>query len=266
MIQGSREWHSWRVGKIGASQIGPIIGADSFGKTPYSTWLEIMGRSQFEGNVFTEHGKKMEPRARSKYEHLTGESMGPACATHSYYPMCISSLDGFCATIRKLLEIKCPMGQSVLNSVMLGRVPSYYVPQVYYQLAVTGADSLAFFVYHHRRGISRIVEVKPNFEYQQRLILAAVNFWNAYVRTDTPPPLLSHDVKLVSEPLVTELCLEIEAGHKTIPKHKIDFLKERVVRMAGHHNVRCGNVEISTVIRRGQFSFHKLVVNPREAA
>jgi putative phage-type endonuclease len=264
LVQGSPQWLERRRKGIGSGEIGTLMGLRTFEQTPYSIFLDKFGLAPiFQGNYATRHGQKYEPVARRRYEKLTGELMPATFAVHSHFLMCFASLDGYHWPQKKILEIKCPIGKAVVSAALLGRVAAHYIPQVYYQLAVTGADALTFLVYHHNRKIFQTVKVRPNLEYQRQLILTASEFWNKHVLTGTPPPLEPDDIKLVMNPLVKEICLEIEERHPVLPRHKLDFMKERVIRIGGHQHVRCGNVQITTVIRKGNFHFHKLTINNR---
>lgn len=260
-VQDSPEWHEWRLGGIGASEIPAIIGVCPY-NTPHGVWLVKTKRSKgFEGNSFTEHGKTLEAAARARYELINMEDMPPACATHPKFTVCRASLDGWNPELKRVLEIKCPKGRSVIDAALAGQVAEHYWPQVQFQLAVTGADDLDFFVYHDELKEHALVHVKPDVEYQGKLIAAAIEFWEKYVLTDTPPPLTDHDIKIVETPDIQAICEAIKALDPKKDKVKMDAFKARAVGLAGHPKMKCGNVQISTVLRNGKFSYHKLTVS-----
>jgi len=262
LVQGSPEWHTWRTKGIGASEISAIIGADIYGSTPYSTWLVKTKRAKgFEGNSFTIHGQETEGKARARYELVTMEDMPPACATHPTYNVCISSLDGISADGKLILELKCPISSGTIDSAVAGKVPDHYWPQVQYQLAVTGAEKCHFFVYHEQTGTHALVEVLPDVKYQGFLIAQALEFWEKYILTDTPPPLTDKDVKeIVDHPELEAICKSIVEGKDRLSKKELDSLKKIAVELSGHPKFKYGKVQISTVNRSGVFSFHKLTV------
>lgn len=265
MIQGTPEWEKWRSGGIGASEMPAIIGVCPY-NTPHGIWLVKTGRSKgFEGNSFTEHGKVTEAAARARYELINMEDMPPACATHPTFLVCRASLDGFNRELRRILEMKCPKGRQVIDAALAGRVAEHYWPQVQYQLAVTGADELDFFVFHEESKTHALVRVLPDVAYQGALIAAAVGFWGKYVLTNTPPPLTDRDVKIVETPDIFEICESIKAKKDQMPKAEIDRLKAAAVALAGHPKMKCGNVQISTVNRNGKFSYHKLTIGAGSA-
>lgn len=260
MIQDTVEWHEWRKSIIGASEIAAIMGVCLY-STAHDVFMVKTGRSKgFEGNSFTEHGKELEATARARYELINMEDMPPACATHPEFKVCGASLDGWNQELKRVLEIKCPKGRSVIDAALAGKVADHYMPQVQYQLAVTGADELDFFVYHDETKTHALVKVLPDVVYQGKLVAAAIDFWNKYILTDTAPPLTDRDVKIVDDPKISSICEKIKSEKDTLPKKNLDAMKAEAVRLAGHPKMKCGNVQISTVLRAGKFSYHKLTV------
>jgi predicted phage-related endonuclease len=145
--------------------------------------------------------------------------------------------------------------------VKAGKIPEHYWPQVQYQLAVTGADLCHFFVYHEETDADYLVEVKPDVQYQGKIISAVLDFWQKYVLTDTAPALTDKDVKLIEDDgSIKSLCEKLLMDKDTMKKAMLDSLKAEIVKLAGHPKMRCGSVQISTVLRKGAFSYHKLTI------
>lgn len=263
MMQNSPEWIEWRSKGIGASEMAAVLGICPY-KTRYQLWLEKTGRSKgFEGNSFTAHGQETEAKARSRYELMTMEDMAPACATHPKYEFCRASLDGLKSDNSLVLEIKCPKGASLIDAAKTGKVLEHYIPQVQFQLAVTGADLLHFFVYHSDTQQDALVEVKPDIEYQGKLIAAAFEFWEL-VKHDTPPPLTEKDAKLVDDPEVVKICERLLSVKDN--KADADFLKAQVIELGGHSKVRCGNVLVSRSLTKTGKESYRLTVRSVEGA
>lgn len=262
MVQGSQEWLDWRMSGIGASEIAALMGVCPY-NTPHSVWLVKTKRVKgFEGNSFTEHGKDTEAAARARYELQTMEDMPPACATHPTFKMCLASFDGWNKEQKKLLEIKCPVGESVITDALAGIVSAHYLPQCQYQMGVAGADNLDFFVFHEATKRDALVEVKADIAYQGKLFATAEHFWNTYVLTDTPPPLTDRDVKIVEDNDDLLKLSEIILNQKDSgAKKALDLLKHQFIEIGGHNKVKCGRVQVSTVNRQGKFSYYKLTVS-----
>lgn len=268
MEQGSTEWHEWRLGGIGASEISAIRGTCPY-NTKHDVWLVKTKRSKgFEGNSFTQHGQETEGAARARYELITMEDMPPALATHPTYSICRASLDGLRADGKLILEIKCPSGLQTLEAAKAGIVPGHYKAQVQYQMAVAGADVCHFFVWHAATQQHALVEEKADVQMQGELIAAALDFWAKHVLTDIPPELTDRDVKIipVDDAQIAPLCALIKDGKDALTKSQLDAMKADAVKLAGHPKMKCGDVQISTVMRAGKFSYHKLTISKSEAS
>lgn len=246
IIQNSPEWHARRLRGVGASEVAAVLGICPY-NTAYQLWQVKTRRVEgFEGNSFTLHGQETEGRARARYELLTMEDMPPAFAQHPKYEVCFANLDGINSDNSLILEIKCPKGRSTLDSALANTVPAHYIPQVQYQLAVTGADLLHFFVYHDETKQQALVEVKPDIEYQGMLINEVLKFWE-FVKTDTPPPLTDRDVKEITNNTVISAHCALLKELKDNKKAKVesDKLKAKIIELGGHSKIRCGDVLIS---------------------
>lgn len=145
LVQGSEEWRLARVGSVGASRVADIIAKT---KTGYST-----SRANYEAElvcerltgVATEHytnaamvwGTEKEPEARAAYEFMRNvdvEVVG--LVKHPRIPKTHASPDGL-INDDGLLEIKCPQQAAHLETLLSNKVPTKYVTQMMWQLAVT---------------------------------------------------------------------------------------------------------------------------------
>lgn len=265
MIQGSPEWHAWRMGGLGASEVAAVIGVCPY-NTPTDIWLVKTGRKKgFEGNSFTEHGKETEGKARARYELKHMEDMTDAIVVHPAFPICRASLDGVRADGKLILEIKCPVGHSTIDAAKAGKVPDHYWPQVQWQLAASGADECHFFVFHEASGEDALVIVKSDVSYQGKIIAECQAWWDKYVVANVPPPLTERDVKEIAGEEIEVICDLIKTSRDSMSKSELDKLKAKAVAIAAHPKMRCGSVQISTVLRNGKFSYHKLTIQKEGA-
>ncbi len=250
MEQGSNEWLEWRRKGIGASDVATIIGASPW-STPYQLWLDKTGRKQaFEGNAATVRGQELESKARSRYELETLEDMPPGIAIHPKYDICRASLDGIRADNKLILEIKC-MGEKNHALAMAGQIPEYYIPQMQFQLAATGADVCHFFAFGPDES-SKLIEVVPDIKMQGELISAAMTFWEKFVLADIAPPLESADDKEVDPKEFEELFVMAASGHEKS--------KAEIIRLGGHTKIRCGKYLLSKSITKSGKDTYRLTV------
>lgn len=261
LIQGSTEWHEWRKKGIGASDTPAVMGVSPW-STPHRVWLEKTGRKKsFEGNFVTNKGSEKESKARALYELVSLENMQDACGTHPKYDFIRASFDGVTNDGKKILEIKVP-SEEVRVDAAEGKIPIYYKIQIQQQLLVSGADQCDFFTYNPKTDSYEIVEVKPDLKMQAEIIVALETFWNNHVLKDIPPALTDKDAKKVNDNAeVKELCQNIKAFRDTATKDEMDSWKAKIVKLGGHSKIKCGDVQISTVLRNGVFSYHKLTIS-----
>lgn len=89
-------------------------------------------------NKAMQWGTDIEPQARDYYSHFTGNdveecgfALHPTMANFGASPDGLVGADG-------LLEIKCPLSSSHLQTLISDRVPEQYIPQMITQCVVTG--------------------------------------------------------------------------------------------------------------------------------
>jgi putative phage-type endonuclease len=146
IIQGSPEWLAQRVGKVTASRVADVIAKT---KTGYSAtranYLAQLVAERLTGqptdtfkNAAMQHGTDTEPLARMAYETETGFMVTEVpMIDHPTIAMSGASPDGLVSD-DGLVEIKCPNTSTHIETLITGKVPSKYVPQMQWQMACTG--------------------------------------------------------------------------------------------------------------------------------
>lgn len=143
--QGTPEWFAQRLGKATASRIKDIVAKT---KTGYSTsrdkYLTQLLLERLTGTVAESYsdaamawGNDTEPFARAAYEAQKGVMVDQvAFINHPTIEMAGASPDGLVGD-DGLVEIKCPMSHTHLES-LLGGIDDQYKVQVQWQMACTG--------------------------------------------------------------------------------------------------------------------------------
>jgi len=143
--QGTPEWFAQRLGKATASRIKDIVAKT---KTGYSTsrdkYLTQLLLERLTGTVAESYandamswGTEQEPFARAAYEAKMGVMVDQvAFINHPTIEMAGASPDGLVGD-DGLVEIKCPMSHTHLES-LLGGLDDQYKVQVQWQMACTG--------------------------------------------------------------------------------------------------------------------------------
>lgn len=144
--QGSPEWKAQRCGKVTASRIADIIAKT---KTGYSTtranYAAELVCERLTGNA-AEHytnaamqwGTDKEPEAKAAYELMRDIDIVEAeFVLHPKIAMTGASPDGYVGDVG-LIEIKCPITATHIDTLLKGQVPDKYEVQMLWQMACTG--------------------------------------------------------------------------------------------------------------------------------
>ena len=146
MEQGTEEWRLARCGKVTASRVADIIAKTKSGystsRANYMAELicERLTGVPTEGFVSSamQHGTATEPMARTAYEnHSNVLVMETGLVPHNTIAMAGASPDGLVGD-GGLVEIKCPITATHIETLLGQSVPSRYNTQMQWQMACTG--------------------------------------------------------------------------------------------------------------------------------
>jgi len=190
--QSTNEWHQLRLGKITASRIADVMTTiktgEAAGRINYRAQLvaERLTGSPTESfsNAAMAWGTEHEPMAREVYECKTGYIVEQvAFVDHPTIPMTGASPDGLIDD-DGLVEIKCPNTATHIDTLLAGKAPAKYIPQMQWQLCVTGRqwcdfvsfdprlpEDLQLAIYRVERDEGLIAE----YEYKVREFLQSVD-------------------------------------------------------------------------------------------
>lgn len=146
IVQGSAEWHQIRLGKVTASRVADIVAKTKSGystsRANYAAQLIVERLTGTAQEGFTspamQWGIDMEPEARAAYEYnraanveLVGFVPHPIIADTGASPDGLVGSEG-------LVEIKCPITATHIETLTGKSVQAKYVTQIQWQLACTG--------------------------------------------------------------------------------------------------------------------------------
>lgn len=174
MEQRSSEWFAARLGKVTASKVASILAKkDSATRADYLTDLvleRLTGKQQeFYQNESMQWGTETEPQARMAYEAFKGvlvDEKGfidhPTIANFGCSPDGLVGEEG-------LIEIKCMMSKNHLSTLLSGKAPTKYIPQMQTQMAVMNRQWCDF------------VSFDPRLPEDLQLFVVRVNRDNEYI-------------------------------------------------------------------------------------
>ena len=145
ILQGSKEWHELRLGKITASRITDVLASpDSITRNKYKNELI---RQRMTGvivesysNIHMERGIALEPLARASYEVLYKTMVNQvAFVGHPTIEMAGASPDGLVGD-KGLIEIKCPTPDNHIENLINDVAPKKYYGQMQWQMACLKKD------------------------------------------------------------------------------------------------------------------------------
>ena len=157
MEQRTQEWFDARLGKVTASRVADVIAKTKTGvstsRQNYLTQIvteRLTGKKADGGyiNQAMQDGIDREEAARSLYELKYGEVKKVGFIDHPTVAMSGASPDGMISSGEGVLEIKCPIETTHTTTLMTDKVPSKYITQIQWQMAVTGARFAHFVSYN----------------------------------------------------------------------------------------------------------------------
>jgi len=257
--QGSDEWLAMRKSHIGSSDIPIILGISPF-KTAYVLWQEKTGRKgQDEPSFAMMMGHSKEEEARNVYIKSTGNYVIPRTCSMESWNVAIASLDGCNETGDIICEIKCPGEKSFMDSVEKG-VPAHYKAQIQWQLMVSNAKICHYFCYIDEDKF-HMIEVKPDKEYQEGLLIAARDFWG-FIENDIAPPLTPKDY-LVNEDDEANSLAEKWKEKRNLKKELEEEMKELQAKLLeytddGNTLFKKAEVRVARISKKGVVDWKKV--------
>jgi predicted phage-related endonuclease len=204
LIQGSPEWHQFRLDHDGASEAAPMLGLSK--NVTRSELLRVKHTgiakefSDFVQERILDHGHEVEALARPIVEELIGEELYPA--TYSYGRLSAScdglTMDGLIAFEHK------QWARELAASVARGELPDEHQPQCQQVLLVTGAEQLIFAVSDGTPEHFESMQVLPDKAWQDRIIAGWAQF-HEDLKTYTPPEVIPAAVAAPIKALPTVL-------------------------------------------------------------
>jgi len=256
LIQGSEEWHAFRKSRIGASDSAAILGVSKW-STAMQLWERKLGIANEQSvNFAMSRGVDLEDEARNAFTKLKNIVTIPTVVQHETLDWCIASLDGLSLCYKYALEIKVP-GREAHLSALAGVVPSYYIPQLQHQLAVTGLDMIYYYSYDGQN--NACIEVYRDQEYIDELIEEELKFYKCMV-TCTPPELTERDYNIRTDDewkyAVIDWCKANQLYQEW--KEELERSREVLTRLSQSRNSKGFGVKVQKIMRQGAVQYSEI--------
>lgn len=178
------EWGDWRSKGVGASDLPKILGISPY-MSPWQLWKIKTGQDTWESDDYAKRrGRRLEATCRALAQESLGVSLSPLCIQHPTDPWARASLDGIDFECRVMAELKAsrfPIHVSILK----GEMPEEYMPQVQWQMLVSGLEECWFCNYSEKALVAgtpdqfATIKVEADRTVQRELLCLARNFKNS---------------------------------------------------------------------------------------
>lgn len=249
--QGSAEWLALRRKCIGASDIPVIMGISPF-TTRYQLWKDKLGLEEIHVTRNMQYGKDNEENARNTFCIEHDIDLVPRVCLHSN-DWALASLDGLSVDGNLACEIKCP-GSEAHNLAANGKIPSYYIPQVQWQMFVTGLQQVYYYSWSHFS--NHTIIVKRDDILISEMVKEGEKFLRL-VRENEPPELCDRDYFERNDHEWTLKASEWFAVHNRLKMLEIkeEQLRGELIRLSGDINTMGAGVKLRRIPRKGNVEY-----------
>jgi len=248
--QNTPEWHEWRSGVIGASDV-PDLMADRWAQL----YAKKAGTDLKIDNVHTRRGHELEPNARRWAEEKFETVFQPICVQHQKDTFLAASLDGYDPVNEVVLEIKCPLvlPQTIKSHKEFQR----YWTQVQAQLLCSGAK-FAYLVYY-KEGGQLVEKIERDEKFMQQIEKKASEFFDKHLKPKVAPQDPYKDLN--DNPDAVQIASEFEELDRRFKEMKElhDAKKKELLEISQGENIRVGNVISYSTKPRETFDYAKMI-------
>ncbi len=184
-------WLKERKTYIGGTDIGAIIGANPSYRTALDVYLDKTSEGVVEVTSEPAYwGSALEPVIAEEYSKRTGfdVEVPVGLIRHKDHKFIAANIDRWANGGGHILECKTAgfMKAHEWGEVGTDQIPECYKYQVAYYAAITGVSRVDIAVLIGGQEF-RIYQYLKDKEMEDKLIRAAILFWNKYILTNTPP-------------------------------------------------------------------------------
>ena len=258
--QSGHDWLAWRKNGIGSSDIGVINGSNPY-KTPLQLWEIKCGfREEDPINAAMQHGITHEDIARQWINENFNLHLKPICVEDPEVDYFRASLDGFDFDHQVLVEIKCPVSESVLERARTSQaIPDYWIDQLQWGIMLTNPKRAIFALWDYRYEQCITLDMFGMTEQIQSLRVKAKAFWR-HVQLGKPPEPSDKDYITVEDPQLHELLIEykeIIRQEKQLGDRKKE-LKEQIIPFGKDYSFQAHGFKVKKMPGKGTYDMERM--------
>lgn len=258
--QEGSEWLHWRKQGIGATDISVIMGSNPY-STPLQIWEMKCGfRDEPELNHAMAHGKTYEPIAREWMNQQHQLFLKAICVEDAEEPLFRASLDGYDFQTDTLVEIKCPITESVLEKARMQQaIPEYWYDQMQWQIMIAQPKRaiMALWDYRHEQCIT--IDMFGITNRIKKMREKAKEFWH-YVQIGKEPPVSAKDFREVDDVELTTYLLEYQnlAEKRKVADARMKEVKEQIAKFCSDGNISSHGFKVQKIALPPKYDYEKM--------
>lgn len=259
--QGSKEWHDWRLGGIGGSEISIVSGTNPY-KTPIELWKVKTGIEKEEdlsNKFFVKRGSELEPKARELINDHLSSKFEP-CLFQGKLEHMKYSCDGYDKSKNEILEIKA-LGEKNHSLFIKTNEPlPYYYDQIQWGMAISETKKCYFASYNPSfANPLHIIEVSENKDRQKFLINLSKEFWKNVINKIQPEPSEKDFIEIKTN----DFFILKTKYEEAISKYKeseiiLNNIKEKIKEFSSGRNISGFGMKCFTSKRKGNIDYSKI--------
>ena len=250
----TKEWLDYRKDKIGMSDLGAIMGKDSW-TSPLMKYEEKVFDKKRSSNAAMQRGHEEEPRARDWINEKFGTNYQPVVLQSLIYPWLMCSLDGLdLAADHPILEIKTP-GKHTLDHAAQGIISEGYQIQCQGQMWFTGLEKVLFVAWDGKMGLR--LSIQRNEKLVSEIESSAKAFRSRIINLDPPEPI-GMDEHVIIDPSMNVKAERLREIDKVLNQLQVEreSICEDLKKACGDHSVNvCNGYRISQFLRKGNIPY-----------
>ncbi|MGZ5080859.1 MAG: lambda-exonuclease family protein [Usitatibacter sp.] len=259
--QGTPEWHAWRAGGIGGSDMPVLFGVSRF-KTKHQLWLEKQGLAKSDDgkNAYIKaKGHEREIELRAYASDILEEPLAVTCLQGDL-PWQRVSVDGITSDARIIVEAKLMKREDFIALRDHKIVPAEYRPQLAHQVVTSGAGA-CLFVGKNDALDEKAHYLVPRQELEDLDTVERGNaFWKLVEDGEEPEPDESEIITLDNEE-VRALANRFRMAKLQIAKYEKEQeeVAAQLKALAGEaRKARCGDVTLTRFFKKGNVDYKKI--------
>lgn len=261
--QGTPEWHAWRQGGIGSSDMPVLFGVSRF-KTKHQLWLEKQGlaKKDTSNGYIKARGHVHEKTLRAYAEEIIEEPLAVTCI-QGERPWQRVSLDGISSDAKIVVEAKMMKAEDFIALRDQHIVPKEYVPQCAHQIASAEAETCLFVGLNEKMGERAHVFLPRDCSTIRAIDTVPVgdSFWKLVEAGEEPEPEGDEIITITDDALIA-VANEFRVAKEYKEKYEAE-MKDKAAKLQaalgeGKRAALIGELRLTRYFKKGNVDYSRI--------